>query len=60
MEPEINDFDIAVIFLQYYLFNIGARTLYLIVFHSRKIIAAKYNYGIGDKKLLVIINAFCK
>ena len=58
MEPDISDFIVAAVFSQYYLLDTGARTLYPMVYHLRKIITAEYNYGIGDKKLLAIINAF--
>ena len=58
MEPDVNDFIVAVVLLQYYLLNTGVYTLHPIAFHLRKITAAECNYGIGNKKLLVIVDAF--
>ena len=48
----------AAVLLQYHLLDTGARTLYPVAYYLRKIITAEYNYGIGNKELLAIVNAF--
>ena len=57
IEPNTNDSIVTAILSQYHL-NTSAYTLHPIAFYSRKMTAAEYNYGIGDKELLVIINTF--
>ena len=58
MEPDVSDFIVAAVLSQYYLLNTGARTLHPVVYYLRKITTAEYNYSIGDKELLTIVNAF--
>ena len=58
MEPDASDSVVTAVLSQYYLLNTGACTLHPIAFYSRKITVAECNYGIGDKELLAIVNAF--
>ena len=58
MEPDVSDLIVAAVLSQYYVLDTGTRVLYPVAFHSRKITAAECNYGIGDKELLAIVNAF--
>ena len=58
IKPDTSNSIVAAILSQYHLLDTGARTLHPVAYHLRKITAAEYNYSIGDKELLAIVNAF--
>ena len=57
----VNNLIIITILSQYYMDPYtDKKTLYLMVYYSRKIILTEYNSGINNKEFLIIIHAFYK
>ena len=58
LKPNALNTAMAAVLLQQHLKQNGSRRLYPIIFQARRLLLAERNYGIRDRKLLIIVDAF--